>query len=379
MFDSLHIKGFRAFQDLQLHGLGSVNLLVGTNNIGKTTALEAIKIRCSGTGAIWELVKLLDSRQEIERELSEEGEPHLAWNLRRLFYCESNGGGQPASQLFSIGPVDTPESTLTLELAWVRQIQDEVGGIRRQVVKEISGFGNDQDVFEGVVVSFGDSYRRIHMPERIFRYRPSRPGIADGDIGTVNCHYLPARGFGENEIGELWDKVVLTDLESDVLDALRIIAPAIERISLIESARRRLIESGLGRRSRTALVRRSGSQNPEPLKSLGDGMNRIFEMALGLANAKGGILLIDEVENGIHYSVQQELWLFIFEVASRLRSQVFATTHSWDCIEAFQKAASSHPAEGALIRLYRHENNIHANTFDEHRLEILTRESIEVR
>ena len=195
--------------------------------------------------------------------------------------------------------------------------------------------------------------------------------MADSETGVINCHYLPARGFTENEAGELWDSIVLTDLESDVLQALQIIAPEIERISLIESKMRR--------GERLALIRRAERQTPEPLKSMGDGMNRIFEMALGLANAKNGIFLVDEIENGVHYSVQEELWSFIFQVSSRLQSQVFATTHSWDCIESFQKTASSHPAEGALIRLYQQEQKISAHTFDEHRLEILTRESIEVR
>lgn len=108
-------------------------------------------------------------------------------------------------------------------------------------------------------------------------------------------------------------------------------------------------------------------------------MNRIFEMTLGLVNSKNGIFLIDEIENGVHYSVQSKLWSFIFQIAARMQIQVFATTHSWDCIEAFQKAASAHPAQGALIRLYDQEGKISAHTFDEHQLEILTRESIEVR
>ncbi len=233
------------------------------------------------------------------------------------------------------------------------------------------GPGDEQDVSEAVILSFGDGSRRIYTPERIFRFRPSRPGMSESDIGIINCHYLPARGFTENEAGDLWDSVVLTDLESGVLAALQIIAPEIERISLIESKMRR--------GERLALIRRAGRQTPEPLKSMGDGMNRIFEMALGLANSKSGIFLVDEIENGVHYSVQEELWSFIFQVASRLQSQVFATTHSWDCIEAFQKAASSHPAEGTLVRLYQQEQEISSYTFDEHRLEILTRESIEVR
>lgn len=371
MFNSLHIRGFRTFQDLQLHALGRVNLLVGKNNIGKTTVLEAIKMRCAGTGAAGELRRLLSARQEVERDRTTEGEPQIPWNLQRIFHCRLNDTTKSLQRSFSIGPINAPESTMTLVLGWARVVRDDTGTVIGQVFEENVSPGNERDVYEAVRVSFGEGIRRIYTPERIFGFRPPRPSIADPDIGVINCQYLPATGLTEAQAGELWDRVVLTDLESDVIIALQIIAPDIERISLVEWKRRQ--------GERIALVRRTGSQTPEPLKSMGDGMNRIFEMALGLANSKTGILLVDEVENGVHYSVQEELWSLIFQISSRLQSQVFATTHSWDCIEAFQKVASSHPAEGALVRLYQQEDDISSYTFDEHRLEILTRESIEVR
>ncbi|MFH1113766.1 MAG: ATP-binding protein [Pseudomonadota bacterium] len=372
MFDSLHIQGFRPFRDLKLTGLGTVNLLVGKNNIGKTAALEGIKMLCSGAAAMSEVRKLLDIHEEMERDSLEEGESELAWNIGRLFYGESSVTEPPWTRSLSIGPLGAPQSTLGLELVWVREKQNDTGEAALEIVDNLSLFDNAQDLFQAVALSFGEVHRRTIKFERFFRYRRYPVRFADRSVGSVNCHFLPARGFPENEVAVLWDKVVLTDWESVVLDALGIISPGIDRISLIESNRR---SPG----SRVALVRRSGLQSPEPLKSLGDGMNRIFEMALALVNSRGGVLLVDEVENGIHYSVQQELWSFVFEMAQRLGCQIFATTHSWDCIEAFQRVASSHVAQGALIRLYQHENEIDANTFDEHQLEILTRESIEVR
>lgn len=59
--------------------------------------------------------------------------------------------------------------------------------------------------------------------------------------------------------------------------------------------------------------------------------------------------------------------------------QVFATTHSWDCIEAFQHAAVAHPATGELIRLHRSDTGIAATVADEADLAIITRQAIEVR
>ena len=113
---------------------------------------------------------------------------------------------------------------------------------------------------------------------------------------------------------------------------------------------------------------------------MGDGMNRILAILLALVSAKDGVLLVDEIENGLHYSVQPDLWRLILHVAERANVQVFATTHSWDCIEAFQEAVTEVPGQqGFLVRLVRNEAGIKATVFDERKLTIATREEIEVR
>lgn len=72
----------------------------------------------------------------------------------------------------------------------------------------------------------------------------------------------------------------------------------------------------------TVLVWLRGENRPVPLTSLGDGMNRVLGIMLALIAAKGGLLLIDEVENGLHYSVQADLWRLILEMAEQLDVQV---------------------------------------------------------
>lgn len=109
-------------------------------------------------------------------------------------------------------------------------------------------------------------------------------------------------------------------------------------------------------------------------------MQHVLGIALALVNAKDGIVLIDEFENGIHYSVQKELWQIVFRLADRLNVQVFATTHSWDCIEGFQKAAQENKQEeGMLIRLSLKKDEIIATTYDEEDLAVVTKQGIEVR
>jgi predicted ATPase len=188
---------------------------------------------------------------------------------------------------------------------------------------------------------------------------------------TLPTPFVKANGLDTAQISRLWDNIALTDLEGDVLDALRIIAPDVQRINLIG-------EEGI--QGRIPIVKIASLAEPVPLRSLGEGMNRLFGLILAIVNAKDGLLLLDEVESGLHYSVLPEVWRLLFTVAQRLNVQVFATTHSWDCITAFQQAAAENAEEeGVLIRLEMKKGEIAATTFDESKLTIATREQIEVR
>ena len=106
----------------------------------------------------------------------------------------------------------------------------------------------------------------------------------------------------------------------------------------------------------------------------------MFGIALALVNARDGILLVDKIESGLHYSVQADMWRLVFETARRLNIQVFATTHSWDCIQGFQQAAQEdEQSAGFLVRLGRRQGNVVATVYSEEELAIVTREQIEVR
>ena len=63
-------------------------------------------------------------------------------------------------------------------------------------------------------------------------------------------------------------------------------------------------------------------------------MWRMFGLALALASAKGGVLLVDKIDTGLHYSIMGDMWRMVSEQATALDVQVFATTHSRDCYQS---------------------------------------------
>jgi len=82
------------------------------------------------------------------------------------------------------------------------------------------------------------------------------------------------------------------------------------------------------------LVLTRDAQRPMPIGSLGDGMWRMFCIAVGLVRSRGGVLLVDEIETGLHYSAMEAMWRLVLQTAERLNVQVFATTHSSDCVNS---------------------------------------------
>lgn len=181
----------------------------------------------------------------------------------------------------------------------------------------------------------------------------------------------PYGGEQTATLAPLWDKIALSDKEGYVIQALRIIEPAVRAVSMVGGE--------ATRDARTAIVRSMDLPRPVPLRSFGDGLNRLFGIALSLVNAAGGLLLIDEFENGMHHTVQADVWRALFKLAEKLDVQVVATSHSYDAIEAFQEAARETPDQGVLIRLTRKGEDIIPTVFREEELAIATREGIEVR
>jgi len=365
---SLRVEGFRAFGRLEIEPLGRVNLIVGRNGVGKSSVLEAVRLYAT-QGYPSVLQEILEARDETKRAnpelLHADADSDPLVGVQYLFH------GYPAlspdAAPIRIGPTASAEAQLEVSVHLYREERDEQGYSR--LVEAGNGEASDS-VVPGLGIAFGDKLRIVRLDDLRRLRRRFAPRSQRADFA---CVQVSPRGPDDlNPIGKLWDSIALTERESDVIDGLRIVMPEVERVSLVGEEERS--------RGRFAVAKLKHRGEPLPLRSLGGGVSRVFEIVLALVNAKGGVLLIDEVENGLHYSVQAELWRAIIRLAGRLGVQVFTTSHSWDCIEAFQEAGRDCSEEDAvLIRLTRHGDEVAATTFAEEELGVVTRDQIEVR
>ncbi len=79
------------------------------------------------------------------------------------------------------------------------------------------------------------------------------------------------------------------------------------------------------------MVKCTGVKSRIPIGSLGDGIWRMLGLILVLVRSQDGVVLIDEIDTGLHFTVLSNMWKLVYETAKRLNVQVFATTHSNDC------------------------------------------------
>ena len=100
---------------------------------------------------------------------------------------------------------------------------------------------------------------------------------------------------------------------------------------------------------------------------------------LAISSASGGLLLIDEAENGIHHRVHKDLWSLILKATKANNVQVVATTHSWDSVRGFARAAAELPDEAALVRLQRAGGKVQPVEYTPSEIQVVAEQGIEVR
>jgi AAA domain, putative AbiEii toxin, Type IV TA system len=211
-------------------------------------------------------------------------------------------------------------------------------------------------------VAFGKSYKGTgyNKSNLISERTPS-------NVHMNGVIFIPFNYENEND-GKFWDNISLTPKEQDVIYILRVVD---NRIKIVR------FDSG------NVKVLLDGEDAPRLLKNLGEGVNRLFTIALALVNAQNKILLIDEFEVGLHHSVQEQLWDVIFKYAKEWNIQVFATTHSRDTVKSFTTVAQKEENKGMAnyfrLQKLRNSDDIVAVQYNEENLKTAIEQHIETR
>jgi AAA15 family ATPase/GTPase len=367
MLQSLKIEGFRGFQNFEMANLGRINLLVGKNNSGKTSILEAILIYVSKFD-IGKIQKILALRGElVNRKVSMGfvGTVEIpAFEMNSVFF---NKNSQKDNQKIVIYEPDKPASQVILSIQAISsELMAELG---KDNLQKIGNFR--------LVVNFDDQ-------EKVYYLSPEG-GILQiinqdqFDLTQLKLFWVPPQSLSTNTIRYLFNPTSLLNSNILVIEALKFIEPKIEKIAPIEDFKPPASNTlWVGRGG--FMVKLKGAEEPVPIGSLGDGFWRMLGLVLAMVNLENGILLVDEIDSGLHFTVMTDMWKVVWEIAKKLNIQVFATTHSRDCWQSLAELITEEKIADNDITIQRIDRDKEkAVSFNTRQIYLASERDIEVR
>lgn len=318
MIRSIEIENFRCFHKTRIEGFAQINLIGGQNNAGKTAILEAILL-ANNPGS--ESIVFL--QQKLRGEYGDPQLPERTWNSLFFAYNKQKEITISAktnsitfgSKLECRDIVSTPKVTPTLTLEG--DIQDFIkiednSSMNEIVQSSLIAYELIQDTINSTMqIDAIKGHERFGGKRVVFH--PVFP-----------THFIPA-GLKQSAEKLAFDfgNLFYEGYDEIVLEALRLIDKKIEKIDIVNNKLH---------------LKRQG-EVPMPIGMFGDALNKVIDIIIRMANNPNCILLIDEIENGIHYTHQYGLWKRLFVLAKEFNVQIFAVSHSLEMIKAFNSAS----------------------------------------
>jgi AAA15 family ATPase/GTPase len=308
-FNSIRIQNFRGIKDLHLSGLERINLFVGGNNTGKTSVLEAIFLATGMSNP--QLALNIDAFRtllhneaddfrfvfhgldynnspKLESVLNEKEERVL--NIKPLLRAASNQD----SRVFKKGTSNDITSTNAQGGLFAE-------GLSFEFEQKLP---HAQRIIQKSTISLDDGRFTIQPPKT---YKESLFGV-----------FLSSTSNSFNsDTSKRLEKLLINKKKDEIIKLLNIVDPNIKDLQL-----------GAGE----IIYFDIGLDRFIPSNLSGDGSRRLLTILTTIYFTKGGIVLIDEIENGFHYKILRSIWEAIVKAAVEFDVQIFVTTHNIEAL-----------------------------------------------
>jgi hypothetical protein len=356
MYKSISIFNFKTFNKLKLEGLSPINIITGMNNVGKTALLEALYllIGCENIG--------LALKINTFRGISEfTGDPAKIREAMWLPLFRNLQPGDPITLVGELTDGSILKSVIEVEPpTYVVEPTQNSTGITPTSPPSIK-FG------EKLVLTFSHHNVTARTSLIIHPRGPRVEPVPSTPLfpGYFISSYPP---LNLREEAELFGELEATRKIQTILPSLQILEPRLERLAVIVSGGIPMIHVDIG------------LPKMVPLALMGDGLRRMTKILLAIENSPDGVVLIDDVEFGIHHSNITRIWRSLIQASSRNRTQIFVTTHSYEWIRgAIDIIGESFVAELSLYRVERHNSEVEVVSYDRKSMSSAMKAELEVR
>jgi AAA15 family ATPase/GTPase len=334
MIKSFEINNFRGFHTTKGNGFGRVNLFGGKNNAGKTTLLEALLLMAEPSNQ--SIVRLLGFRNTSVEYIK--AVPEKSWE--NFFYQQQKI--TPITFKF----VDDLNKEYEAKLRCDEIIDNSINLTQQDTENgSLSDFNSIISDREGKksVIHIEASYANKQINSSFIIATEKGITAKSTNFSIIKSHFIPSSAkLAGKALAQEFDKSALSENKSDIL---------LKAFQLIDNSIKNVRTYSIG--EGTLYLSRE-KELPMPISLFGDAMNKVADFILRIINNPNSIILIDEIENGIHHENHRNLWKMLFDLCNEYKVQLFTTSHSAEMIEAFKDVVKENNFDGNYFKVARH-------------------------
>jgi len=307
----IEIQNFRGFKDLKIENFGQINLIVGRNNCGKTTLLESLFLTIGISNPL-----LPDNVNKL-RGLGYKSAEDFKFLFHKLKFANTPS--------FKMKFEDKSERTLELHPRYLSNNKSDNFKKNSDNNLLLSNVSSASPQIEGIDLKFGVKEKHSKLQNFISSFVQSNQGInfvqAKGYQEKLFAVYNSSDNKETNALPR-YSEIIKRKKETVVLEAIKKLEPKIKDIFALPD--------GL-------YFDHEDFEERIPSNLAGDGVRRFLNIITTVAERNESIILIDEIENGLHYSAHKLLWKNLLSICKEMNIQLFISTHSLETLQHFKE------------------------------------------